>query len=139
MSSRSLFGAIVAAAVTAASPAWAGGIYLKISADDAEAMAGQPIRLTLSAVVTRSVTLPAQPQLVVDGKQSADGLQVKPVDGTADLKLSPDRGSKATYELAFAEPGTYKFKLRYRVGNDVVETNKFTVKVGGGAAAAAGR
>jgi hypothetical protein len=122
----------------AASPALAGGVYLKVSAEGGEARAGQPVRVVVSAVVTRPVTLPAQPDLIPDGALPAQGVQATPVDGAAGIALVPGKGRKAAYDLLFARPGTYKFKLRYRVGGEVVETNKLTVKVGE-VEAAAGR
>jgi hypothetical protein len=140
VSRRVIFGSFLALVVAAAMPAWAGGVYLKLSTEVAEAQAGRPFRVTLSAVVTRPAVIPARPEVLVDsgqGPKVRTDVQWRPVEGTGELEVTPDAARRATYELALPEPGTYKVKLRYRLGNDVVETNKVTLKVGPSEAPAA--
>lgn|SRR5512134_1287401 len=137
MPRRVVIGSILATAL--AVPASASGVYLKLAAPTREAAVGQPVQVTLSAVATRSVVLPAQPEVIADDAQGRPrkDVQWKPAEAGS-LAVSPEGAAKTSYELAFPEPGTYRVKLRYRLSDRVVETNKltFTISAPGGHATA---
>jgi hypothetical protein len=65
--------ALVALAVAVA-PALADGLYLKLAAEQPKVQADQPVKVRLTAVVTRSFTLPPPQFLIDDGT----GLKARP-------------------------------------------------------------
>jgi hypothetical protein len=106
--------------------ALADGLYLNLKADGAKVAAGQPARLQLTAVGTRSFDLPGTPEIVVDGGATPE---VRAVEASGGVKVTPEKAAKAGYEVVLKQPGTYKMKARYRVNNRTVESNKVTVVV----------
>jgi hypothetical protein len=104
----------------------ANGLYLNLKADGGKVAAGQPARLQLTAVATHSFDLPGTPEIVVDGGATPE---VRAVQASGGVKVTPDKAVKAAYEVVLTQPGTYKMKARYRLNNETVESNKVTVVV----------
>jgi hypothetical protein len=106
--------------------ALADGLYLNLKANGGKVAAGQPAKLQLTAVSTRSYELPGTPEIVVDGGAAAE---VRAVEGNGSVKVTPDKAVKAGYEVVLSQPGTYKLKARYKLADRTVESNKVTVVV----------
>jgi hypothetical protein len=108
----------------------AGGLYLKLSAEKPEARAEEPVALRLTATATRSFDLPATPVLLVDdgsGMQPRSEFQCNGLSTAS--RITPDRSWAGSCEITFPKPGAYQVRMRYRLADQVVETNKVSVKV----------
>ena len=121
---------MIVAAVLAeiATPARAGGVFLKLSSAKEKLGPEESADLAVRAVSTRSVTL-AAPEVWVDdgsGFRTRPDLACAAKDAVA---VTPDREVRATCRLSLSQPGVYRIRLRYRVGRQVVETNRVTVEV----------
>ena len=108
----------------------AGGLYLKLSAEKPEVRAEEPVSLRLTATATRSFDLPATPVLLVDdggGMQPRSDFQCNGL--ATGSHVTPDRSWSGSCEISFPKAGAYHVRLRYRLADQVVETNKISVKV----------
>ncbi|HEX6739287.1 MAG TPA: hypothetical protein VF310_13495, partial [Vicinamibacteria bacterium] len=94
--------------------ALADGLYLSLKHDGGKISAGQPAKLQLTAVATRSYDLPGTPEIVVDGGATPE---VRAVEASGGLKVTPEKAVKSGYEVVLTQPGTYTMKARYRVNN----------------------
>lgn len=122
--------AVVVAVVLAgiATPARAGGVFLKLSSPKEKLGPEEGADLSVRAVSTRSVTLVAPEVWVDDGS----GFRTRPDLACAandEVALTPDREVHATCRLSLGQPGVYRIRLRYRAGGQVVETNRVTLEV----------
>jgi hypothetical protein len=106
--------------------ALADGLYLNLKADGAKVAAGQPAKLQLTAVATRSFDLPGTPEIIVDGGATPE---VRAVEANGGVKVTSEKAVKTGYEVVLKQPGTYKMKARYRLSDRTVESNKVTVVV----------
>jgi len=104
--------------------ALADGLYLNLKADGAKVPAGQPAKLQLTAVATHSFDLPGTPEIIVDGGATPE---VRAVEASGGIKVTPEKAVKTGYEVVLKQPGTYKMKARYRINNRTIESNKVTV------------
>jgi hypothetical protein len=120
--------------LTAAVPAHAANIFLKVKADGA---AGQPVRVTVKALSRVPVTLPAEPIVYVDegqGWKARPDLSCRLADTT--LRLEADREYSGTCELALPASRPLRFRLGYRHGESVSTSNSVNVQSAGTAQAA---
>ena len=112
-------------------PAVAGGLYLKLSAEKPEVRAEEPVALRLTATATRSFDLPATPVILVDdgsGMQPSSEIQCNGL-ANASSRITPDRQWAGSCQISFPKPGGYQVRMRYRLADQIVETNKVSVKV----------
>ena len=126
----------VAGFVLAASPVRAAGPYLKLRAESESAEASKPVKLTLTAVSARTVTLPA-PQVSVDegqGFATRPDLACAPV---AETKVTPDKAATASCEITLSRPGKSRVRLEYRLPDGLARSNAVTIQVGGAESARA--
>jgi hypothetical protein len=111
--------------------AWADGLYLRVSCQKTRVRVGQAFDITVTAVATRSFTLPSAPDVLVDRDEGLKpdartqcGLAESPT-----LRLTPGRAFRGSCQLALSEPGTYRIRLRYRLPDRVIDSNKLSVTV----------
>jgi hypothetical protein len=126
----SLIGAVLLSAALPGS-AVAGGLYLKLAAEKPEVRADEPVALRLTATATRTFDLPATPVLLVDdgsGMQPRSEFQCNGLTSAAS-RITPDRSWAGSCEISFPKPGGYQVRMRYRLADQIVETNKVSVKV----------
>jgi len=121
-----------------AGSAAAQGIFLKLSTDEAKVSADRPLKVRLTAVVTRSFPAPEPEFLFDDGT----GMKVRPeikvtAVETAGGTVLPGRPHRASWEIELPNPGQYKIRARCRLRDRVVESNKLAVEVTGSATMAA--
>jgi hypothetical protein len=119
-------------------PAAAEGLYLKLDGPRSGVPAGQPVRVRLKAVATRPFHLVGAPEFLVDdGKQvrTAEETELTAVDARP-LAVTPDQPASREWELALPQPGRYKVRVRYRLADRVIESNKISVEVAAPRAAA---
>ena len=112
--------------------AQADGLYLKLAAQDSKVRADQPVRVKLTAVATRSFALPAAPQFLIDdgsGMKVRPDLQAKAVESSGGTLVTPDATVNGSWELLLPQPGRYKVRARYQLGDRVVESNKVSIEV----------
>lgn len=125
----------VLGSLTGAIPLHADGLYLKLAAEEAKVQADRPMKLRLSAVVTRSFTLPTTPEFLVDdgtGMKLRPEIQVRAVGAKEGaVSVSPDAPLLATWEIVLPRAGRYRIQARYRLSDRVVQSNKVSVEVGG--------
>ena len=129
---------LLAVLAAAPEPASADGLYLKLDGPRSGVEPGQPVRVRLKAIATRPFHLAGAPEFLVD-----DGKQVRSL-GAADLKASdsralavtPDQPAAREWELALPEPGRYKIRVRYRLADRVIDSNRISVEVAAPRAAA---
>jgi hypothetical protein len=133
---RSRFAVSVVIATTSTfwslNAAEAAGPYLKLKADKETVAADQPVRLTLTAVSTRSLRLPA-PVLAVD---DGGGFRERPElacagEAASPSDLTPDKAVVTSCELKVERPGKTRLRLEYRLPDGVVRSNPVTISVGG--------
>jgi len=121
-----------------AMPAAAEGLYLKLAAKPAEVGPDQALTLRLTAVATHTFTLPTTPVFLVDdgsGERESSDL-VSAAAGEASYRVTADRAVERSYSLLVRQPGTYRIRVQYRLANRVIQSNKVTVRVRAGQAAA---
>src|SRR5687767_4869780 len=120
---RSLLAVSVVAGLTA--PAAAQGMFLKLATDDAKVAADQPLKVRLTAVVTRS--FPAlEPEFLVDdgtGMKVRPEVKVKALDATRSEKISSGTPNRTSWELELPNPGRYRIRVRARYSDRVIESN----------------
>jgi hypothetical protein len=113
----------------------ADGLYLKLAAEEAKVQADRPVKLRLSAVVTRSFTLPTAPEFLVDdgtGMKARPEIQVRAIDAKEGaVSVSPEAPLQASWEIVLPRAGRYRIQARYRLSDRVVQSNKVSVEVGG--------
>jgi hypothetical protein len=123
---------LLLAGLVTATPAAADGLYLKLAGPTNGVASGQPVRLKLEAVATRSFELGATPEFLVDDGERvrpAAAAEVKALDPKP-LAVTPDRPVSREWELTLpAAPGRYKIRARYRVRDRVVTSNRVSVEV----------
>jgi hypothetical protein len=134
---RSLLVVSTFAGLTA--PAAAQGMFLKLATEDAKVTVDQPLRVRLTAVVTRS--FPAlEPEFLVDdgtGMKVRPEVKVKALDAKSSEKISSGTPNRTSWELELPNPGRYRIRVRARYSDRVIESNKLTVEVSGPAKVAA--
>ena len=112
-------------------PAAAQGMFLKLKAEDAKVAADQPVKVHLTAVVTRSFSRP-EPEFLFDdgtGMKSRPEIKVTALDATRPEKVSPGSPQRASWEIELPNPGQYRIRVRCRYSDRVIESNKLTVEV----------
>jgi hypothetical protein len=116
-----------------ASTAWAAGPYLKLRAE--KAAGDKPVKLTLTAVSGRTLTLPAPVVAVDEGKgfEARADLSCGPAEGTT---VTPDKAATTSCELKLAGTAKARVRLEYRLADGVVRTNAVTVEAPASAVAA---
>jgi hypothetical protein len=108
--------------------AQADGLYLKLAAEPDTVAEGQTVRLKLKAVSTRTVKLPATPELVVDGPSAAP---LTPIVVRASAPtVTADKPTEGEWDVALPQPGRYRIRARYKVDGRTMESNRVTVEVG---------
>lgn len=124
---RLVIGTVLVAGVSSV-PVAADGLYLKLHAEQPEVQAAEPVKFRLTATATRTVELPTGPVLLVD-----DGGGMQPRGearcGSSVSRVTPERPWTGSCEVSLEKPGSYQVRLRYRLADRVVETNKVSVKV----------
>lgn len=124
---RLVIGTVLVAGVSAVRVA-ADGLYLKLHAEQLEVQAAEPAKFRLTATATRTFELPSAPVLLVD-----DGSGMQPRGearcGSSVSRVTPERSWIGSCEVSLEKPGSYQVRLRYRLADRVVETNKVSVKV----------
>ena len=130
-----LSAAVAVGSFAGAIPARADGLYLKLAAEEAKVQADRPVKLRLSAVVTRSFTLPTSPEFLVDdgtGMKARPEIQVRAVGAKeGNVSVGPDAPLQGTWEIVLPRPGRYRIQVRYRLSDRVVQSNKVSVEVSG--------
>lgn len=122
-----------------ATPARAEGPYLKLKAAKETVAVEEPVAITLTAVSTRTLALPAATVAVDDGQGFRERADLACVgEAAAARKLSPDKASVASCDIKLAKPGKARVRFEYRLPTGVVRSNAVSVEVreGGGPAAA---
>ena len=140
MSSRLVVRASLVAGLlaAAAAPGSAQGLYLKLATEEAKVAADQPVKVRLTAVVTRSFDLPA-PEFLVDdgaGRKVLAEAKVKAIDESRHGKVSPGTPRRMSWELELPNPGRYRIQAVCRLADRVAESNKLAVEVVAGKAIA---
>jgi hypothetical protein len=134
---RSLLVVSILAGLTA--PAAAQGMFLKLATDDATVAVDEPLKVRLTAVVTR--TFPAlEPEFLVDdgtGMKVRPEVKVKALDATRSEKISSGAPNRTSWELELPNPGRYRIRVRARYSDRVIESNKLSVEVAAPAKVAA--
>ena len=112
--------------LTLASTTFAAGPYLKLRAE--KAAADKPVKLTLTAVSGRTLTLPS-PVVAVDlgrGFEPRTDLACGPAEGT---KVTPDKvRPTVACELEIAGAAKMRVRLEYKLADGVARTNAVTVE-----------
>ncbi len=116
-----------------ASTALAAGPYLKLRAE--KAAGDNNVKLTLTAVSGRTLTLPAPVVAVDEGKgfEARPDLACGPAEGTP---VTPDKAATTTCELKIAGPAKTRVRLEYKLADGVARTNAVTVEPAAAAVAA---
>jgi len=131
--------ALVFLALTAV-PVRADGLFVKLATEEARVSAAKPVKVRLTAVVTRSFTLPP-PQFLIDdgsGLKARPEIEVKALEAAA-ATVTPGAPFQASWEVVLPHPGHYRIQARYQLADRVVQSNKLAVEVLGTEAAAQGR
>jgi hypothetical protein len=117
-----------------ASTALAAGPYLKLRAENGTG--DKPVKLTLTAVSSRTLTLPA-PVVAVDegnGFEARPDLACGPAEGTP---VTPDKAATTSCELKLAGSAKTRVRLEYKLPDGVARTNAVRVEAASGEAVAA--
>ena len=112
-------------------PVAAQGMFLKLKAEDAKVAADQPVKVHLTAVVTRSFSRP-EPEFLVDdgtGMRIRPEIKVTALDATRPEKVSPGTPHRAAWEIELPNPGQYRIRARCRYTDRIIESNKLTIEV----------
>lgn len=115
-----------------ASTALAAGPYLKLRAEKA---ADTNVKLTLTAVSGRTLTLPAPVVAVDEGKgfEARPDLACGPAEGTP---VTPDKAATTSCELKLAGSAKTRVRLEYKLPDGMARTNAVTVEAAVAAVAA---
>jgi hypothetical protein len=106
------------------------GLHLKLSSDSPRVAADEPVKVKLTAVSLRSLSLPATPVFLVDDGQGPQPLEgAKALDDAGTIAVTPDKAHSGGYELSLPKPGKYKIQVEYRVDGRPVRSNKLTMEV----------
>ncbi len=117
-----------------ASTAFAAGPYLKLRAE--KGTVEKPVKLTLTAVSSRTLTLPA-PVVAVDegqGFAARPELTCGPAEGTP---VTPDKAVTTSCELKLTGSAKTRVRLEYKLADGVARTNAVNVEAPAGEAVAA--
>jgi hypothetical protein len=115
----------------AARSAQAAGPYLKLKADKETVAAGEPVMVTLTAVSTRTLKLPAPTVSVDEGQGFRERTDLACAgEAGAAKELTPDKASVSSCEVKLSEPGKAKVRLEYRLATGVVRSNAVSISVG---------
>jgi hypothetical protein len=116
-----------------ASTAFAAGPYLKLRAE--KAAGDKPVKLTLTAVSGRTLTLPAPVVAVDEGKgfEARPDLACGPAEGTP---VTPDKAATSSCELNLAASAKTRVRLEYKLADGIARTNAVTVEAKTAAVAA---
>lgn len=108
-----------------ASTTFAAGPYLKLRAE--KAAADRPVKLTLTAVSGRTLTLPPPVVAVDEGKgfEPRTDLACGPAEGT---RVTPDKAATIACELEIAGAAKVRVRLEYRLADGVARTNAVRVE-----------
>jgi hypothetical protein len=112
-------------------PAAAQGLFLKLSTEEAKVAVDRPVKIKLTAVVTRSFDIPA-PEFFVDdgsGRTALPEAKVRPLDEARPGRVSPGTPRRVSWELELPSPGRYRIQAVCRLSDRVVESNKLAVEV----------
>ncbi len=142
MSRLRTLGALAVFAALAGS-ASADGLYLKLAAQDSRVQPDQPVKVRLTATVTRPFTLPGAPLFLIDdgsGLKARPEIVVRAVDSPeGGVSVGPGTPFEASWEVALPHPGKYRIQARYRLSDRVISSNKVSVDVVEGGRPVAGQ
>lgn len=116
-------------------PASAATVHLKVQAENA--VAGQPVRITIKALSRVPVNLPTEPLVFVDegqGFKARPDLRCKVGEG-ATLRLEADR--ETTLSCSLPVSGKQKVRLGFKLGESVSTSNVVALEAKPGEALAA--
>jgi hypothetical protein len=115
----------------AARQAHAAGPNLKLKADKETVAADEPVTVTLTAVSTRTLKLPAPIVSVDEGQGFRERTDLSCAgDAAAAKELSPDKASVSSCAIKLTQPGKAKVRLEYRLATGVVRSNAVSIAVG---------
>ena len=103
-----------------ASTAFAAGPYLKLRAE--KGAGDKPVKLTMTAVSGRTLTLPAPVVAVDEGKgfEARPDLTCGPAEGTP---VTPDKAATTSCELKLTGSAKTRVRLEYKLTGGVARTN----------------
>lgn len=116
-----------------ASTTFAAGPYLKLRAE--KTTGDKPVKLTLTVVSGRTLTLPAPVVAVDEGKgfEARTDLACGPAEGTT---VTPDKAATTSCELKLAGSAKMRVRLEYKLADGMARTNAATVEAAASAVAA---